>query len=143
MKTPQQMAKNWQLAMANPQTASKYKDGISSFQGNPMALAATPDAEQRFLTGVQLSVTSGKRSQILNAVPVERWRSNAINIGANLLGTGAQRAMSKVEAFFTRWAPIYQQASAAAHALPKGGLANALARVQAAITVEMQAAGRL
>jgi len=137
------MSKNWQLAMANPQTASKYKDGITGFQGNPMALAAAPDAEQRFLSGVQLSVTSGKRSQILNAVPVERWRNNAINIGANLLGTGAQRAASKVDAFFQRWAPIYAQASAAAHALPKGGLANALARVQAAITVEMQAAGRL
>jgi hypothetical protein len=136
------MAQNWAAAMRDGNTANKYKAGIQAFQGNPMALAAADDAEQRYLTNVQNSVNSGKRRNALNAVPVERWRSNAMTIGANLLSTGAQRAMDKVTAHFNRWAPIYAQASAAAQALPKGGLANAMNRVQAAISVLMAAAGR-
>jgi len=140
-KTADQMATNWQQGMQNPSTAQKYKQGIGNFQGNPMALAASPEATALYLSRIQMAVSSGKRANKLNAVPVERWRNNAMNIGANLLSSGANKAIDKVRTHFQKWAPIYQQASAAAHALPKGGEANALARVQAAIHTMMVAAG--
>lgn len=141
-KTPQQMATNWRSAMQNPQTSQKYKDGINNFQGNPMALAATPDAEARYLNGVQQSVASGKRTQKLQSVPVDRWKTNSVNVGSMQLSTGATKAMDKVSAHFQKWGPVYQQASAAAHALPKGGKANAMARVSAVLDVLYQAAGK-
>ncbi len=143
MKTAQQMAANWQQAMSNPATATKYKQGIASTTVNPMQKAAQPDAEALYLANVQRSVASGRRAARLNAVPLERWKNNAINIGSTLLSSGAQKAMDKTTAHFQKWAPIYGQMHDAAAALPKGGLANALARVQAAISVAMAAAGRM
>lgn len=141
-KTSAQMAANWNQGMSSPSTAQKYKDGINSFQGNPMALAATDQAQQLYLTNTAASVSSGKRAAKLNSVPVQRWKDNAINVGSTQLSSGAVKAKQKVADHFTKWQPIYQQASAAAKALPKGGQANALARVQAAMQVMMQAAGR-
>jgi X-X-X-Leu-X-X-Gly heptad repeat protein len=141
-KTATQMATNWQQAMTNPQTSTKYKQGIQNTTVNPMQKAASPESEALYLSRVQQSVASGKRAQKLNAVPVDRWKNNAINVGATQLSSGAQKAQDKVTQHFNKWAPVYSQMSDAARALPKGGMANAMARVQAAITIAMQAAGR-
>lgn len=141
-KTPDQMAAAWKASMQNPQTAQRYKDGINGTSVNPMELAASPDAEQLYLQNIQLAVSSGKRRDKLRAVPLARWKNNAINVGAASLSSGAVKAMDKVSAHFQKWGPIYAQASAAAKALPKGGMANAMARVQAAMQVMMSAAGR-
>jgi len=142
VKTAPQMADNWAQAMGNPQTASKYKQGIQSTTVNPMAMAATPEAMNLYATRVQESVTSGRRAQKLNAVPVDRWKNNAVNVGSTQLTVGATKAKAKVQEHFNRWASVYAQAHDAAAALPKGGEANALARVAAAMRVMMQAAGR-
>ncbi len=141
-KAASQMAQNWIQAMQNPATANKYKQGITNTTVNPMAKAATPESEALYLSRVQQAVASGRRSQRLQATPVDRWKNNAINVGATQLSSGAQKAQDKVQQHFNKWAPIYGQMSDAANALPKGGMANALARVQAAISVAMQAAGR-
>jgi hypothetical protein len=143
MKTAQQMSDNWTAAMQNPQTATKYKQGIQATTVNPMALAATPQAEQLYLTKVQQSVASGKRSQKLMSVNPQTWKDNASNIGATQLTVGAQRGKAKVNAHFQKWAAVYQQASDAAKAIPKdGSMGSAMARVQAAIQVMMSAAGK-
>jgi len=142
MKSAAQMSANWTKGMQNPTTVQKYKDGINGFQGNPMALAAAPDAEARYLANVQASVSSGKRQQKLNSVPAQRWKDNAVNVGANALATGAVKAKPKVDDHFQRWAPVYNQMSDVVKSMPKGGMANAMARVQAAIGIAMQAAGR-
>lgn len=141
-KTAQQMAANYQAAMQSPNTQAKYKQGIEAFTGNPMELAASDQAMQFYLNRVTESVTSGKRARRLRETPRERWHRNAITVGANQLSVGAQKAKDKVDAHFAKWAPIYQQARDAARALPKGGKANALARVSAAMDVLMAAAGR-
>lgn len=142
VKDPATMAANWKAAMQNPQTAAKYKAGIQAVTENPMAKAASPEAEQLYLNNVQLSVSSGKRSAKLNAVPMSRWQGNAINIGSTLLSSGASKAIDKVTAHFQKWAPIYQQAHTAVQGMPKGGLVNAMARVQAVVQMFMTAAGR-
>lgn len=141
MKTAAQMASNWTQAMGNPKTAQNYKDGINGCAVNPMALAATPEAQALYAQNTALAVSSGKMANRLNQTPVQTWKDNAVNVGAQRFQSGATKASAKVQKFFTTWAPIYAQASQAAKALPKGGIANAMARVQAAIGVMMQAAG--
>jgi hypothetical protein len=143
VKNAQQMADNWSQAMMSPTTANKYKQGIQSTTVNPMALAASPQAEQLYLTRVQQAVTSGKRSQKLMSVNPQTWKDNAVNIGSTQLTVGANKAKPKVAAHFQKWAPVYQQAHDAAMAIPKdGSIGSAMARVQAAIQVMMSAAGK-
>lgn len=141
MKSAAQMAQNYARAMANPTTAQNYKDGIAAVTQSPMAAAAQPDAQARYAQNTQAAVTSGKMAQRLNAVPLQLWKDNASQVGASRLSTGAQKAASKVQAHFQKWAPIYQQASDVVKSMPKGGIANAQARVAAALQVMMGAAG--
>lgn len=143
MKSAAQMASNWKSAMSSPQTQQKYKDGINNTTVNPMELAASDAATQLYLNNVNAAVASGKRQAKLRAASQAQWKQNAVNIGANALTTGANKAQSKVQSHFDRWAPIYAQASQAAKSIPKdGSIGSAMARVQAAISVMMQAAGK-
>lgn len=139
MKTTDPAAK-WLASMQSPTTTQNYVNGINGYQGNPMAAAA--EAIPQYLAGVQDAVNSGRMQQKLLAVPVSSWKANATGIGAQRLAQGAQKASAKVQAHFQRWGPIYQQASQAANALPKGGKANAMARVSAVYDILKQAAGK-
>lgn len=141
-KTAQQAADNWKNAMANPATAQRYKDGIANFQGNPMALAATNDAQQRYMQNTAAAVTSGRMAAKLNATDPNTWRSNAQNFGAQKLAMGGQKGYAKAQKAFAMLAPIWGQMRSAVQGMPKGGLQNALARQAAALTVLMQATGK-
>lgn len=141
-KTAAQMASAWTTAMGSANTQQKYKDGINGTTVNPMQLAAAPDAQARYAANTAEAAASGRMAAKLMSVPVQLWKDNATGVGAQRFASGAQKAASKVQRHFQQWAPIYQQASDAAKSLPKGGVSNALARVQAAITVMMQAAGK-
>lgn len=143
MKTAAQMVANWQKGMQNPATVQKYKDGINGTQVNPMALAASATAQQKYLNNTSSAVSSGRMAAKLNSVPMEFWKSQAVNIGANNLTMGANKGLSKATAFFNRFAAVYQQASDAAKAIPNDGSEAAIsARVLAAIRVMKQAAGK-
>lgn len=136
------MSGAWTSAMQRPDTGQKYAKGIQSTNVNPMEMAARPEALALYAQRTADSVVSGRRAAKLMAVPVQRWKDNAANTGAQRLTSGATKAKAKVDAHFQKWAPIYQQASDAARALPKGGMANAMSRVQAALNVMMSAANR-
>jgi hypothetical protein len=141
MKTAQQAMANWIAAMGSPNTAQKYKDGINATTVNPMALAASPEAMDAYLAGVQRSIASGKRANSLNQADPAQWKANAINVGASRLASGAQKAQQKYLKKIAPFAAVWPQMRAAARALPKGGLANAQARAAAALQVLMTAAG--
>lgn len=141
MKSAQQAVANWLKAMASPQTQQAYKDGINNTTVNPMAQAATPQAMDAYLNGVQQSVTSGRRAAALNAADPNMWKQNAVNVGASRLASGAQKSQGKYNNKISKYAAVWPQMRAAAQALPKGGLANAQARANAALAVIMQAAG--
>lgn len=133
-----QMLNNWKRGMQGAGT--KYIQGINNCQVNPMALAAQPDAMQRFLSGVQNSVTSGKRAQSLMSADVNTWKKNATTLGASALaGSGMNKGADKYGQAAQKLAGVLTQASAAANALPKGGIGNAMARVNAALQVIMGA----
>lgn len=138
-KTAQQAVANWLKGMSG--AAQAYKDGINATTVNPMQLAAAPAAMDAYLAGVQNSVTSGRRAAALQAADPGMWKQNAITVGASRLASGAQKAQGKYSNKIQKIAALWPQMKAAAAALPKGGLANAQARANAALQVLMQGAG--
>lgn len=139
----QQILKRYQDAMASGQTKQRYIDGVNATTVNPMELAASAASQQLFLDRVTDSVTSGRRANALLSVPVSRWKQNAAGKGSARLQSGAQGASDKMMQTLQYWAPIYQQASDAANALPKGDLDAGMARCRAAAAVMKQAAGKM
>lgn len=140
------MAKNtdhaarWLAGMTAPQTTQNYKDGVNATTKNPMALAA--QNVNGYLAGVQEAVNSGRFVAALNNTPVSVWKNACVNVGASRISAGAQAAASKVQAFFQKWTPIFANISSTIAAMPKGGLANAMARQQATYAMLKQAAGK-
>jgi len=144
VKSAQTAIDNWNAGMRNPATISKYKAGIAAVTVSPTALAASSAAQQKYLSAVTQAVTSGRMAAKLNGVSLQQWQQQAQNIGANNLSMGAAKGLPKYTAFAQKWQPIWAQASQAAQAIPNdGSMQAALARVQAAITVMKQAAGKM
>jgi hypothetical protein len=137
-----QILQNWQQAMANPATAAKYTAGINRVTVSPMEQAASSDAQQRYIQGTQAAVNSGRMANALRSVTLAQWKQQATTVGASGLARGATKGTPKYSQALQKWQAIYQEASNAASALPKGGMANATARWAAAVTVMMAAAGR-
>lgn len=134
-------AAKWLAAMTGGAARQNYVDGINSTTVNPMQLAA--DQEQLYLAMVTESVNSGRRRAALMAVPMQTWKDNATGKGSVRLADGAKTAAPKMVAHFQKWQPVYDQASAAAAAIPKDGTTDtALRKVAAAIGVLKAAAGR-
>jgi hypothetical protein len=126
--------------MQSMQTQQNYVQGINDCQVNPMQRSA--DAEQQYLAGVQDAVQSGRRKAALLATPVSSWKSGATGKGAGRITSGAQAAAGKVQAHFAKFGPVYDSISAHCATMPSGGMANALAKVQYAMTQLKQAAGK-
>lgn len=135
-------AKRYSDSMQSGATKQRYIDGVNATTVNPMALAATPAAMQKYQDRIMESIRTGRRVNALNATPAQAWKDGAVKKGADRLASGAQGAAAKVRAHFQKWAPIYQQASDAAAAVTGTGRSAALQKVAAAMNVLMDAAGR-
>lgn len=133
-------AAKWQAAMSSPQTQKAYADGIDATSVNPMEASA--NAEQAYINGVMEASQSGRRRQRLLATPISAWKDGAKGKGLQRLSSGAQAAGGKVTAHFQKFGPVYDQIKSTVAAMPKGGIANSLARVQMAMTMLKQAAGK-
>lgn len=141
MKTAAQASNNWTAAMGSATTRQKYIEGINGTTVNPMQLAASPEAMKSYIEGCQRSIDTGKRAASLNNASVATWKGNATTIGANNLASGAKKGAPKYAAAIAKYAAVWPQMRQASQALPKGGIANAQARSNAALAVLMQAAG--
>jgi hypothetical protein len=131
-------AQKWLSGMQGASTA--YIAGTSAPKRNPMQAAAAN--LQLYLTKTQQAVSSGHMAARLNATPLQSYTDGCAKKGAPRLASGAQASLPKMQSFFTRWAPIFQQASDAAAAIPRDGtMGTALAKVQAALQVMMQNKG--
>jgi hypothetical protein len=136
-----QLAQKWATSMGSPQAQQNYKNGIMALTQSPCALAATPDAEAKYMAGIQRAVTSGKRQKALQAVSLAQFQQLAVQTGAPHLGTGATAAQAKWANKMQPFAAVYSQIQSQLQNMPKGGYANAVARSQIAIQALMQAAG--
>lgn len=140
-KTAAQAASKWMASMQSATTQQNYVNGINAVSVNPMQLAATDQAMQSYLQGVQRSVANGKRAKKLQAADVGTWKANATSVGAQNLRSGATKGQPKYTKGVQPYESVWAQQRAAARSLPKGGMANAMARIQASLSIIMQAAG--
>lgn len=129
MLSPQQVAQKW---ANNTSTATQaFKDGVNSVQTAPTAAAA--QAQDRYLSGVQQAVASGKWAAKLNAVTLDSWKQSMLMKGAARISGGVTAAIPAMTAFMTNWLPLQAQMSAAVARMPRGNLADSIARAQYAI----------
>lgn len=141
MITAEQAVARYMAGMSSSTATAKYKEGVQAVTESPMEKAASPASMDLYLKRVQDSVTSGRRRDRLLAVPLDRYKSNAI-AKADRLASGAKAAADKVRAHFSKWMPIYKSVSDTVKNMPKGGVEEAKARSGKAIEMLMQAAGR-
>jgi hypothetical protein len=139
--TAQGITDKWATAMAQPQTATNYKNGVMALTVSPTQQAATQDALNRYQQNCAQSVANGTRAAALNAVDLGTYQNLTTTKGPNRLGPGATAAKPKMLQVMQKWAGVYGQVSQQVSQLPKGGLANAQARSALAIQLLMQAAG--
>lgn len=142
VKTAAQAAANWQTAMTGGTAAAKYKAGIQNYSGNPMAAAASPESQALYAQNTAAAVNSGRMAAALNAASVDTWKNNAMTTGATNLAQGAKKGAPKYSAAANKLAGVWAQQRAAVQGMPKGGLANAQARANAALQIMMQAFGK-
>jgi hypothetical protein len=142
VKTPEQMAQNWVTAMAAPSTSAAYRAGIANTAVNPMQLAASAEAQEKYANATAEAVRSGRMRERLNAVPKEYWQSQSDKIGAMNLANGGKKGQAKQLAWFRRAVSIYPQMKAASRAITGTGFSAASARSSAALRVLMEATGR-
>ncbi len=135
------IGQKWAQQMGSASAQANYKAGVQAQTVSPTSLAATPDAEARYIAGIQNSVSSGRRAAKLQAVTLGQWQQAAMTKGAPRLGTGAAASLPKYQAAMQGYSAVYAQIQSQLAGMPKGGLSNAVARAQVAITALMQHAG--
>jgi hypothetical protein len=133
---PQQLADTW-AAGFTAAAQQKFKTKVQNLQVNPMALAATPEAEAKFLQSVTDSVTSGRRANALNSVDPAFWKSQTAGAGAQNWMTSVNKGKPKYSNKMAKWSGVYAQASAAA-----ASATGVAAKVLASVNVLRAAAGR-
>lgn len=143
VSTASAAANKWLSQMQGGTAQQNYTNGINACNVNPMALAATPEAQAKYQQATAMAVSSGKMATALNNAPVGSWKQGAITKGAANLSTGARNAQAKVQAAMAKLAPSWQAMSAAAKAVqgPKG-YATGMAKFQAAMQAQAQALGK-
>ena len=127
----QQIVDRWKAAMQSGQTAQKYRDGINGFNGNPMAMAATPQALQKYASNTAAAAQPGGKMQTkLMAANPATWKANASGPGATNLQTGAMKGLAKVQAASAKVAQAGADGQAAA-ANATGAVAKMIANMNA------------
>lgn len=119
---PQAAAKNWQRGMAG--SGEKFKAGVQAVTESPMEKAAL--AVDRQVAGVQRAAMEGKTQARLRAVPLDSWKRDMLEKGAQRVAAGAAVAEPKVAAFFSEFFPFLQ--SGMAQLPPRGSLEENIAR---------------
>lgn len=127
---PAAVAKLWSERMQS--AGPKMKDGINAVQTSPTELAA--QAKDRWIAGVNKAAAEGKYEDGLREVTLSDWKAAMIDKGVANMQTGARAAVSKVERFMRDFLPYAESVSEEIKSMPKGTLADSIARSTAAIT---------
>lgn len=142
VKNAQQANANWKAGMQAPQTAAKYQQGVNNVSQSPNAAAASPQAMAKYAQNTQAAIASGRMAAANNAVGLDKWKA-AANKGAARLSTGAANNAEKHLAHAQKFQSVWQAQRDAAQAIPHdGSVSSAVARVQAAMQIAKQAAGK-
>jgi hypothetical protein len=112
--------------------------GIPSYKAGVMAVTVAPTQKaaqqaQYYAQQVQAAVDSGRYQAGLQAVSLQDWQQAATGKGANRIAAGVQAAQPKVQAFLTQFLPFVASVKQRIASMPKGGTAEADARMLAAV----------
>lgn len=134
----QQWLQKWST---NLNAAGTYiKNGVNGVTTAPGQSAAA--AQDRMLAGITQAVQSGKWARNVSAVSLQAWQNAMINKGIPRIAQGtAQAVATKGPAIDVLLANV-ATATAAAHALPKGGIEQGIARATAFMRAMHQASGK-
>lgn len=116
------------------------KNGVNRVTVAPGQAAAA--AQDRFAAGINAAISSGKWARNVSAVSLQAWQSSMIDKGMGRIGAGVAQAQKTKGEKITRLLANVDTAAAAAHALPKGGLQQGIARATAFMTAMSQASAQ-
>jgi hypothetical protein len=125
--TPQQATRKWASRLKGAQT--EIREGVQSTQKNPMELAAA--AQDKWINRLQEAANSGKFAARLRAVPLEKWRSNTVEIGIPRISAGVDAAQGDMEEFFSQLLPFQESLSAQVDSMPDTTLDDSINRMTA------------
>jgi hypothetical protein len=104
-KDPKQISEKW---VRRTQGASQdMVNGVKSVTVNPAQQAIAK--EQKLLTNLTESITSGKWRRGMQSVTLEGWKESMITKGAPRVAAGAQNAAGKMEQFYGELLPYQDQ----------------------------------
>lgn len=122
--TPQEYAEKWQRRLG--QSGEDIRRGVTKTTVAPGAAAAA--AQDRMLSGVTESVTSGRWARKVSAVPLADWQRATTEKGIPRIASGAQAAVPKMQRVAQTLLPAVDAAAAKANAMPKGTIEDSIAR---------------
>jgi gamma-glutamyl:cysteine ligase YbdK (ATP-grasp superfamily) len=131
------LADSW-VAGFTPQAAQKIKKKVQALNVNPMQLAATAEAQQKYLTSVTEAVGTpgqGRMAQALNNADVNMWKTNTSDTTA--WSNSKTKGKAKYQKKMDKMSAVYAQASAAAAAVT-----GPLEKVAASINTMRAAVGK-
>ena len=130
--TPQQITQKWVTNFGNAGTA--MQQGVQAVNQAPGAKAAA--AVQLWISRLQQSQT--KWQNRVGAVTLPEWQNAMITLGIPRAQQGVQEKQNKYLNFITQYMQFLQGALPAIQAMPKGTLAQGIARSTAMITASFQ-----
>lgn len=125
--TPDQAATKWQQRLAA--SSQQVTDGVNAVTVAPGAKAA----QSADLWLQRVNASRDKWARNVAAVTLEEWRSKMITVGIPRIAQGASANQPKVQAFMAKFLPYLDQGVAQVKAMPKGTLADSIARATAMI----------
>lgn len=128
MLTAQQVSEKWLTNFGNATTA--MTQGVQAVNQAPGAKAAA--AVQLWITRLQQSQT--KWANRVGAVSLQDWQQAMIQLGIPRAQQGAQQKQAKYTAFATQYMQFLSGQVGSIRAMPKGSLAQGIARATAMIT---------
>lgn len=128
MLTPQQVSQKWLTNFGNAATA--MTDGVNAVQTAPGQQAAAQAA--LWLQRLQQSQT--KWANRVSAVSLGDWKNAMITLGIPRAQQGATAKQARYTTFITEYLNFLTGAVSSVRAMPKGSLAQSIARSNAMIT---------
>lgn len=128
MLTPTQISQKWLTNFQNATTS--MTDGVNSVTTAPGQLAAAQSA----LWLQRLQQSQQKWSTRVAAVSLQQWQQAMISLGIPRAQQGAAQKQAKYTSFITEYMSFLQTAVGQVKAMPKGTLAQSIARSSAMIT---------
>lgn len=128
------VAAKWASRMAN--AGEEVKRGVQAVTQNPAELAA--QAKDRWIAGIQRAAAEGRFEQGLSTVTLSGWQQKTINKGIPNMLTGAREAQGDVQKVMSMLLPACAEVSAKCKSMPRGTIADSVAR--ATMAIQMMAA---